>query len=38
MRRVGDVFQPLFSEIDELGGDHSANMTPGVGRDADATG
>src|SRR6516225_6081014 len=38
MHRVGDVLQPLFSEIDELGSDHSANMAPGVGGDADAAG
>ena len=38
MHRIGDVFQPLLAEIDELGGDRSAHMAPGVSRDADAAG
>jgi hypothetical protein len=36
MRRIGDVLQPLLSEIDEIGGYRSPHMTPGIGGDADA--
>src|SRR5437763_4316022 len=38
MRRIGDVLQPLLAEIDELGGDPSPHLAPGIGGDADAAG
>src|SRR5258708_25592299 len=38
MRRIGDVLQLLLSEIDEIGGNRSPHMTPGIGGDADAAG
>src|SRR6478672_13919044 len=38
MRRIGDVLQPLLPQIDELGGNRSAYMPPGIGGDADAAG
>src|ERR1700720_1395261 len=34
MRRIGDVLQPLLSEIDEIGGYRSPHMTPDIGGDA----
>src|SRR6266550_4270909 len=38
MRGIGDVLQLVLSHIDELGGDRSSRMTPGIGGDADAAG
>src|SRR6516162_7182908 len=38
MSRVGDVLQPLLSQVDELGGNRSPHMPPGIGGDADAAG
>ena len=36
MRRIIDILQPLFSEIDKLGDDHSSNISPGICGDANA--
>src|SRR5215831_721492 len=38
MRRIGNVFEPLLAEIDELGRNRSAHMAPGIGGDANAAG
>jgi hypothetical protein len=38
MRRVGDVLQPLLSEVDELGRNRSPHMPPCIGGDADSSG
>src|SRR3984893_7222795 len=35
MGRIGDVLQLLLPQIDELGGNRSSDVTPGVSRDAD---
>jgi len=37
MRRVGDVLQPLFAQVDELGGHCAAYVPPRLGGDADPT-
>src|SRR5262249_15913951 len=36
MRRVGHVLQPLLSQVDELGGNRSPHMPPGIGGDTDS--
>src|SRR5262249_50317898 len=36
MRRIGDVLQLLLAEIDKLGGDCAACVTPGFGGNADS--
>src|SRR5205085_3699319 len=37
MRRIGDVFQPLLAEIDELASDRPPHSAPGIAGDSDAT-
>ena len=38
MRRIGDVLQPVLSQVDELGRNRSPHMPPCIGGDADSPG